>query len=75
MAAISRRKNKTVYAGKTKPRKGIEYMDDKKIKHEVAMEDAKEMLDKGIGMIEISNSTGLDKRNINKARRKLEDKD
>jgi hypothetical protein len=50
-------------------------MDDKKIKHEVTMEDAKEMLDKGIGMIEMSNSTGLDKRNINKARRKLEDKD
>ncbi|MCM8710072.1 hypothetical protein M2651_03395 [Clostridium sp. SYSU_GA19001] len=44
-------------------------------KHKVAMEDAKEMLDKGIGMAEISNSTGLDDRNINKARRKLEDKD
>lgn len=53
-------------------------MDDrenKKPKHEVAMEDAKEMLDKGIGMGEISNSTGLDERNINKARRKIEDRD
>lgn len=50
-------------------------MDKEKPKHEVAMEDAKEMLDKGIGMSEISNSTGLNERNINKARRKLEDKD
>jgi 2-keto-3-deoxy-6-phosphogluconate aldolase len=50
-------------------------MDKKKEKHEVAMEDAKEMLDKGIGMIEISNTTGLDERNINKARRKIEDRD
>ena len=48
---------------------------DKKTKHEVDMEDAKEMLYKGIGMIEISNSTGLDKKNINKARRKIEDRD
>lgn len=46
---------------------------DKKKKHEVAMEDAKEMLDKGIGMIEISNSTGLNEKDINKARRKLKD--
>jgi hypothetical protein len=50
-------------------------MDDKKQKHEIAMEHAKEMLDKGIGMGEISDSTGLDERNINKARRKLEDRD
>lgn len=50
-------------------------MDKKKEKHEVAMEDAKEMLSKGIGMIEISDSTGLDERNINKARRKVEDRD
>lgn len=50
-------------------------MENKKIKHEAAMEDAKEMLDKGIGMAEIKSSTGLDERNINKARRKLEDRD
>jgi hypothetical protein len=50
-------------------------MEKEKAKHEIAMEHAKEMLDKGIGMNEISNSTGLDERNINKARRKLEDKD
>lgn len=50
-------------------------MDNKKPKHEVAMEDAKEMLAKGIGMTEICNSTGLNVRNINKARRKVEDKD
>lgn len=50
-------------------------MGNKKPKHEVAMEDAKEMLSNGIGMAEISNSTGLDERNINKARRKVEDKD
>jgi hypothetical protein len=50
-------------------------MDNKKQKHEIAMEHAKEMLDKGIGMGEISDSTGLDDRNINKARRKLEDRD
>ncbi|SKA73621.1 hypothetical protein SAMN05428976_101255 [Clostridium sp. USBA 49] len=50
-------------------------MKNKKFKHETAMEHAKEMLDKGIGMAEISNTTGLDERNINKAKRKLEDKD
>lgn len=50
-------------------------MDRKETKHETKMEHAKEMLDKGIGMEEISNSTGLNKRNINKARRKLEDTD
>ncbi|ERI92558.1 hypothetical protein HMPREF1982_02166 [Clostridiales bacterium oral taxon 876 str. F0540] len=50
-------------------------MDKDKKKHEVAMEDAKEMLDKGIGMGEITSTTGLDERNVNKARRKLEDKD
>lgn len=50
-------------------------MDEKKKKHEVAMEDAKEMLDKGIGMTEISNSTGLNEENINKARKKLNDRD
>lgn len=50
-------------------------MDKKKPKHEVAMEEAKDLLSKGIGMSEIQNSTGLDERNINKARRKLEDRD
>lgn len=50
-------------------------MDNEKSKHEDAMEEAKDMLDKSIGMAEIINTTGLDKRNINKARRKLEDKD
>jgi hypothetical protein len=50
-------------------------MDKRETKHEIAMEHAKEMLDKGIGMAEIENSTGLDERNINKARRKIEDKD
>lgn len=50
-------------------------MEKKKVKHEVAIEDAKEMLDKGIGMGEITNSTGLEEKDINKARRKLEDRD
>jgi hypothetical protein len=50
-------------------------MDKKKPKHETAMEEAKDLLSKGIGMSEIQNSTGLDERNINKARRKVEDRD
>jgi hypothetical protein len=50
-------------------------MDKKNHKHETDMEHAKEMLDRGIGMEEIKSSTGLDERNVNKARRKLEDKD
>jgi hypothetical protein len=39
------------------------------------MEHAKEMLDKGIGMNEIVDTTSLDQKDINKARRKLEDED
>jgi DNA-binding phage protein len=50
-------------------------MDKEKTNHEVAMEHAKEMLDKHKGMAEISSSTGLNERNINKVRRKLNDKD
>lgn len=45
------------------------------IKHEIAMEHAKEMLDKGIGMNEIVDTIELSQKDINKARRKLEDKD
>jgi hypothetical protein len=49
--------------------------DTKKVKHEIAMEHAKEMLDKGIGMNEMIDSTGLEQKDINKARHKLEDED
>jgi hypothetical protein len=50
-------------------------MDKKNVKHEVAVEHTKEMLDKHIGMGEIKSSTGLDEKDINKVRRKLNDKD
>lgn len=55
--------------------RGMSFMDEKKPKHEAAMEEAKDMLSKGVGMSEIENLTGLDERNINKARRKVEDRD
>lgn len=50
-------------------------MSEKKAKHEIAMEDSKEMLDKGIGMTEIQNTTGLSQKDVNKSRRKIEDED
>jgi transposase-like protein len=55
--------------------RGMSFMDKKKPKHEAAMEEAKDLLSEGIGMSEIQNVTGLDERNINKARRKVEDRD
>ncbi|AND83762.1 hypothetical protein KM792_12250 [Clostridium tyrobutyricum] len=42
--------------------------------HEKAMEKAKDLLNKGIGMGEIKEITGLDEHNINKARKKMEGK-
>ncbi|MEY8000466.1 hypothetical protein AB8U03_09720 [Clostridium sp. Mt-5] len=42
--------------------------------HEKAMEKAKDLLDKGIGMGEIKEITGLDEHDITKARNKMEGK-
>lgn len=42
--------------------------------HEKAMEKAKDLLDKGIGMGEIKEITGLDEHDITKARKKMEGK-
>jgi DNA-binding phage protein len=50
-------------------------MSKEKIKHETAMEHAKEMLDKHKGMSEITDSTGLSEKDVNKARHKLNDRD
>ncbi|WP_180375379.1 hypothetical protein [Clostridium thermarum] len=47
----------------------------KRIKeHEEAMEDAKHMLDKGIGMGEIKENTGLTEKDIKKAKHKMKRK-
>lgn len=45
----------------------------KKGEHEKAMEKAKEMLDKGCGMVEIVETTGLSEDNVLKAKRKWKD--
>lgn len=45
----------------------------KKGDHEKAMEKAKEMIDKGIGLIEIAEETNLSKEDIIKAKKKWVD--
>ena len=40
--------------------------------HEESMETAKELIDKGIGMREIKERTGLNEHDIEKAREKME---
>lgn len=42
--------------------------------HEKAMETAKDLVDKGVGMAEIGEITGLNEQNITKARKKMEGK-
>jgi DNA-binding phage protein len=46
-------------------------MHKKTMEHEEAMEEAKHMLDKGIGMGEIKENTGLNEENIRKAKHKM----
>ncbi len=50
-------------------------MNNNNLKHEDDMENAKEILYKGVGMFEIPNLTGLDEKNMKKHRRNTEYKD
>lgn len=42
--------------------------------HEKSMEEAKDLIDKGIGMGELKKITGLNEEDINKAKKKMEGK-
>jgi hypothetical protein len=46
----------------------------KKGHHEEAMEETKDLIDKGIGLAEIKERTGLNNNDVEKARKKMEAK-